>query len=121
MAIADEIRARVKQADEARIETRAERAATVALAHSQRAELLAQLAVVEADLQSSVRSAIEVMTLDELIEFSGVPRADIRGKVPPAATSVKARSTKTRRRPAGQGAPPRGFEHQPPRRHNESS
>lgn len=99
MSTADEIRARVKQADEARIESRAERAATVALVHNQRAELLAQLSEVDAELKKSVRAAVEVMTLDELVEFSGVPRADVRGgKVLPAATAVKARSAKTRRR-----------------------
>jgi len=96
MSVADEIRARVKQADEARIESRSRGAATVALVHGQRVELLRQLSEVDAELARSVHEAFEVMTLDELVEFSGVPRADVRGKVPP--TAVKARSPKTRRR-----------------------
>lgn len=97
MSITDEIRARVKKADEARITSRAERAATVATVHLRRAELLTQLTEVETELETSVRSAMQVMTVDELVEFAGVPRADVRGKVPPRATAVKARSPKTRR------------------------
>lgn len=62
MSAAEEIRARVKKADEARIEHRAERAATVAEDHSRRVSLLAQLAQVDTDLDKSVRAALEVMT-----------------------------------------------------------
>ena len=67
--------------------------------HSRRASLLAQLAQVDTDLDKSVRAALEVMTLDELVEFADVPRTDVRGKAPVRAAAVKARSPKTRRQP----------------------
>ncbi len=106
MSTADEIRARVKQADEVRIESRADRAATVADVHGRRAALFAQLADLDAELGTSVRAAFEVMTLDELVDFAGVPRADVRGRAPVLAAAVKARSAKTRRRPATKGTAP---------------
>ena len=100
MSTAAEVRARVQKADEARLETRAERAAAVAEVHGRRAALLAELAQVDAELDTSVREAFAVMTLDELVEFADVPRADVRGKALVSATGVKARSTKPRGRPA---------------------
>jgi len=78
----------------------------VAEDHSRRASLLAQLAQVDTDLDKSVRAALEVMTLDELVEFADVPRTDVRGKTPVRATAVKARSLKTRRRPTAKTATP---------------
>jgi len=99
MSTADEIRARVKKADEARIENRADRAATVADVHGRRAALLTQLAELDAELGTSVRDALQVMTLDELVDFAGVPRTDVHGRAPGPAAAVKARSPKTRRRP----------------------
>ena len=99
MSTAEEVRARVQKADEARIESRAQRAAAVADVHGRRAAVLAELAQLDAQLDSSVRDAFAVMTLDELVEFAGVPRADVRGKGPASATGVKAGSTKRRGRP----------------------
>lgn len=98
MVTADEIRARVKAADEARIANRADRAATVADVYSRRAEVLAELERIETQLTASVRSATEVMTFDELVTFVDVPRAGLGSKRAGTAASVKARSPKTRRR-----------------------
>lgn len=98
MATADEIRARVKTADEARIASRADRAAAVAEVHGRRAAALTELERIEADLTTAVRSATEVMTLDELIAFADVPRTDLPRRPGGSATSVKARSPKVRRR-----------------------
>lgn len=100
MTTADEIRARVKAADEARIESRADRAAAVAEAHGRRAVARATLDQLDTDLTAAVRAAAEVMTLDELVDFAGVPRSDLAHKAPLPAASVKARSPKSRRRPA---------------------
>lgn len=99
MATADDIiRARVKAADEARIASRGDRAAAVADVHSRRAAALAELDRIETELTAAVRSATQVMSLEELVGFADVPRADLAGKTTRAATSVKARSPKTRRR-----------------------
>ena len=110
MVTADEIKARVKAADEARIASRADRAAAVAEAHSRRAAALTELKRVEAELTAAVNAATEVMTFDELVAFSDVPRTDLPGKTVGSVTSVKARSSKTRRRTnkttsAGEPAP----------------
>jgi hypothetical protein len=104
MSTAEEVRARVQKADEARIESRAQRAAAVADVHGRRAAVLAELAQLDAELDSSVRDAFAVMTLDELVEFAGVPRADVRGKAPTLPTGIKAGSTKRRGRPATKAA-----------------
>jgi uncharacterized small protein (DUF1192 family) len=108
MTTAEQVRARVQKADEARIESRAQRAATVAEIHGRRAAVLAELARLDAELDTSVREAFAVMTLDELVEFAGVPRADVRGKALVSATGVKARSPKPRGRPATKAAAPAG-------------
>ena len=108
MSTAAEVRARVQKADEARLEARAQRAAAVAEVHGRRAALLAELAHLDAELDTSVREAFAVMTLDELVEFADVPRADVRGVAPVSATGVKARSTKPRGRPAKNAAAPAG-------------
>ncbi len=100
MTTADAIRARVKAADEARIESRADRAAAVAEAHGRRTAAQATLDKLDTDLTAAVRAAAEVMTLDELVDFADVQRSDLAGRVPAPATSVKARSPKSRRRPA---------------------
>ncbi len=104
MTTAEEVRARVRKADEARLESRAQPAAAVAEVHGRRAALLTQLAQLDAELDTVVREAFAVMTLDELVEFAGVPRADLRGKALVSATGVKARSTKSRGRPTAKGA-----------------
>lgn len=104
MSTAAEVRARVQKADAARIEARAQRAATVAEVHGRRAVVLDELAQLDAELDTSVREAFAVMTLDELVEFADVPRADVRGKARVSATGVKARSTKPRGRPATKAA-----------------
>lgn len=106
MSTAEEVRARVQKADQARLETRAQRAAAVAEVHGRRASLLAELAQLDAELDTCVREAFAVMTLDELVEFAGVPRADVRGKALVSPTGVKARSTKPRGRPAKKTATP---------------
>lgn len=100
MSTAEEVRARVQKADEARIETRVQRAAAVAEVHARRTALLAELAQIDVELDTCVRDAFAVMTVDELVEFAGVPRADVRGKTLTSAAGVKARSTKPRGRPA---------------------
>lgn len=104
MSTAEEVRARVQKADEARIETRAQRAAAVAEVHGRRAAVLADLAQLDTELDASVREALAVMTVDELVEFAGVPRADVSGKAPLSTVGVKARSTKPRGRPTTKAA-----------------
>ena len=98
MVNAEEIRARVQAADQARIATRADRAAAVAELHSRRQAALAELHRIDTDLTAGIRAATEVMTVEELVAFADVPRAALAGKTVRSPTSVKARSPKTRRR-----------------------
>lgn len=102
MVTVDEIRARVQAADEARIAVRAERAADVAGKHNQLTELRAALADGEAAFKASAAAALEVMSVDELAEFAGVPKGDVQGQTVPKTTAVKARSTRSRKKPARQ-------------------
>lgn len=114
MVTVDEIRARVQAADEARIAVRAERAAEVAGKHNQLIELRAALANGEAAFKTSTAAALEVMSVDELAEFSGVPKGDVQGQAAPKATAVKARSTRSRKKPARQSETGAVAEPRPP-------
>lgn len=71
MVTAEEIRARVEQADRARIQIRADAAGKVATALARRTEAAQQLAVAEAAITAALGEAGAVMTLDELAEFTG--------------------------------------------------
>lgn len=71
MVTAEEIRARVEEADRARIQVRADAAGKVATALAQRAEAARQLATAEATITAALSEAGTVMTLDELAEFTG--------------------------------------------------
>lgn len=97
MATSEEIRARVKAADEARISVRADRAALVAEIHGRRAAALQELKTIEIDFAASVRAAAEVMSVDELAEFSLVPRTELPVKPRPARTAVRAGSPRKKR------------------------
>lgn len=103
MVTVDEIRARVQAADEARIAVRVERAADAASKYHRLAELRAALAEGEAAFRASSEAALEVMSVDELAEFCGVPKREVPTHATPRASAVKARSTrsrnKTERRP----------------------
>jgi hypothetical protein len=79
MVTANEIRARIQAADEKRIALRTERATSVAELHQQVADKTAELAALTAALSDATRSALEVMSVDELAEFADVPRAELTG------------------------------------------
>lgn len=100
MSTADDIKARVRAADAARASGRADRAAAVADAYAQREAVLAKLEEIEGELTGSIRAATEVMSVDELAEFTQIGRAKLAVRRRPPATAVRARSVKTRGRPA---------------------
>ncbi|MGH8919021.1 MAG: hypothetical protein ACRD0H_11975 [Actinomycetes bacterium] len=77
MASAEEIRARVKRADEQRIATRADSAARVGEVANERDELLAKLAELDKALGAAVSDALTVMTADELAQFTGRQHREI--------------------------------------------
>ena len=77
MASAEEIRARVKRADEQRIATRANAAARVGEIAEERDELVGKLAGLTKDLGAAVSDALRVMTAEELAEFTGRQHRDI--------------------------------------------
>ena len=108
MVTAEEVRARVHAVDEQRIELRAERAAEVARDHEQWQAAAAEVARQAAQLQASVERAHEVMTLDELVSFTGLPRTDLPAVAARAKrTAVRAgaaRSRRTKSRSRGEDA-----------------
>ncbi|MGH3426949.1 MAG: hypothetical protein ACRDQZ_05190, partial [Mycobacteriales bacterium] len=77
VASAEEIRARVKRADEQRIATRADSAARVGEVANERDELLAKLAELDKNLSTAVSDALTVMTADELAQFTGRQHREI--------------------------------------------
>lgn len=79
-SLADQIKARVRAADQERIARRADAAAAVATALSERDDLVRQLAQAEAKLSDQIAAATkELMTTKELAEFIGVKFADLPG------------------------------------------
>ena len=77
MVTAEEIRARILAADEKRIALRTERATSVADLHQQVADKRAELAALSEALSDATRAALEVMSVDELVEFSDLPRSEL--------------------------------------------
>ena len=77
MVTAEEIRARILAADEKRIALRTERATSVADLHQQVADKRAELAALSEALSDATRAALEVMSVDELAEFSDLPRSEL--------------------------------------------
>lgn len=77
MVTAEEIRARVEEADKARISQRADAAARVAESVRRRAELAAALAEQDAVVAGALADARALLTDDELVEFTGLSPADL--------------------------------------------
>lgn len=77
MGSAEEIRARVKQADEQRIATRANAAARVGEIAEQRDEVVSTLAELDKALGTAVSDALTVMSADELAQFTARPRREV--------------------------------------------
>lgn len=77
MVTADDIRARVREADERRIKARGDRAADVADARAALASARAALVDAEAAFAQTVKSALDVMSATELAEFVDVPPAEL--------------------------------------------
>lgn len=77
MPTAAEVRQRVEQADAARIQRRADAAATVAELHAAREEAAARLAEADKQLADSVATAEQHMTRKELAEFIGAKTGEI--------------------------------------------
>ena len=77
MVTAEEIRARVEEADKARISQRADAAARVAESVRRRAELAAALAEQDAVVAGALADARSLLTDDELVEFTGLSPADL--------------------------------------------
>ncbi len=107
MVTADEIRARILAADEKRIALRTERATSVADLHQQVADKKAELASLTEALGDATRTALEVMSVDELAEFADLPRSEISDTGHGRARAARKKSTarRTRRRPAEKTAP----------------
>ena len=98
MVTVEEVRARVHAVDEQRIELRAERAAEVASNHEQWKAATEEAARLAAQLQASVERAYEVMARDELLTFTGLPRADLPTVTArPKKTAVRAGTARARR------------------------
>ena len=82
---AEDIRARVREADERRIEDRGNRAAEVAGAHTDLTVARSALADAEARFAQTVKAALDVMSPGELAEFVGLPQgelASVPGRAP---------------------------------------
>jgi hypothetical protein len=77
MVTADEIRARVEAADQARIQARAEAAAMIAADVERRTKVRAELADIDAAITAGLAEAAAIMTLAELSAFTGIPEADL--------------------------------------------
>ena len=102
MVTVEEIRARVEEADKARIAQRADAAARVAESVRRRAELAAALAEQDAVVTGALADARALLTDDELIDFTGLSRADLPGR--PARNDRKSgrgvrKTSTTSRRP----------------------
>lgn len=87
MVTVEEIRARVEEADRARIAQRADAAARVAESVRRRAELAAALAEQDAVVTGALADARALLTDDELIDFTGLSLADLPDR--PARNSRK--------------------------------
>ncbi|MGH3809107.1 MAG: hypothetical protein ACRDRU_21285 [Pseudonocardiaceae bacterium] len=96
MASAEEIRARVKRADEQRIATRADSAARVGEIANERDELLAKLAELDKNLSTAVSDALTVMTADELAQFTGRQHREIDEWTTGGKSSSRRRPTPNR-------------------------
>lgn len=77
MVTVEEIRARVEEADRARIAQRADAAARVAESVRRRAEMAAALAEQDAVVASALVDARALLTDDELVDFTGLSPADL--------------------------------------------
>lgn len=77
MVTVEEIRARVEEADKARIAQRADAAARVAESVRRRAELAASLAEQDAVVTGALADARALLTDDELMEFTGLSPSDL--------------------------------------------
>lgn len=91
MATAQEIKDRVRKAEETRIEKRANLAASVATAHAEVEELRQKLAEAERARADAVTTAERKMTLTELAGFLETRAATVREWRSGAATSKRRR------------------------------
>jgi len=106
MVAADEIRARIQAADEKRIALRTERATSVAELHQQVADKTAELTALTTALRDATRSALEVMSVEELAEFADVPRAELADAGRPRTGGNRSTpSIRSRRKSATKAAP----------------
>lgn len=96
MPTAAEVRQRVEQADAARIQRRADAAATVAELHAAREEAAARLAEADKQLADSVATAEQHMTRKELAEFIGAKTGEIDQWASNGSRTGKRRSTRKR-------------------------
>ena len=87
MVTVEEIRARVEEADKARIAQRADAAARFAESVRRRAELAAALAEQDAVVTGALADARALLNDDELIDFTGLSPADLPSR--PARNSRK--------------------------------
>lgn len=99
MVTAAEIRARVEEADRARIQVRADAAEKVATALALRTEAAKQLVTAEANIAAAIGEAGAVMTLDELAEFTDEPVREFR-RLNSSRIPQKRRASSRRRKPA---------------------
>jgi len=113
---AQEIRARVAHADQARIEQRSNAAAAVYEFAERRDRLRAELAQVEQQLTVAVTAASAVMTVQELGEFIGRPSREVNHwlamttgrRSPRTADTSRRRASKPQQpAPAPSGSAPR--------------
>jgi hypothetical protein len=107
MVTVDEIRARVEAADKLRIQARADAAANVAEGAERRATVARELAELDAALAADVAAAEKVMTMVELVDFTGLSEHDLagagaagRGRPSRRRAASGARTPRSRRTPA---------------------
>ena len=96
VASAEEIRARVKRADEQRITTRANAAARVGEITDERDELVGKLAELDKALGAAISDALTVMTTDELAQFTDRHQREINEWTTGAKNSPRRRPTPNR-------------------------
>ena len=118
MVTAEEIRSRVQAVDEARIQARADAAAKVAEGAERRAAVARELADLDAVLAADVAAAERVMSMAELVDFTGLSERELssaaaggtptRGRSSRRHGTATARSPRARRATASAGDSPAG-------------
>ena len=104
MVTAEEIRSRVETVDKARIQARADAAAKVAEGAERRAAVARELTDLDAALAADVAAAGQVMSMAELIDFTGLSEDELSSA---SASGASGRARSSRRRGVAMKQAPR--------------